>query len=61
VTTRLKIVPKSSPNDDGKWIEVERNAPATSSGRWWGDIADHFNDVVPNGYFLVDYETVTDK
>jgi hypothetical protein len=51
---RIKIVPKTEPNSDGEWIEVEaEEMPKTTK---WIETDRWFKPHVPDTYFLVQVE-----
>ncbi|MGZ5987415.1 MAG: hypothetical protein ACXWLZ_00060 [Rhizomicrobium sp.] len=51
---RIKIVPKTSPDADGEWREVEAEL---LPGARWIDLAVALGDHVPNTHFLCSIET----
>lgn len=55
---RLKIVPDSAPNADGRWIEVEAPDTARAPNASWRAAALYFTPHVPAGEHLVQYERV---
>lgn len=51
--TRIKVVPKETPNADGEWLECPFALPV---GSRWRDLAEYVSPIVPGGYFLVAVE-----
>lgn len=48
--TRIKIVADATPNDDGTWIDIDAEAPQTTS---WIKTELALRPFVPKGYHLV--------
>lgn len=53
---RIKLVPKTTPNADGEWREVEADLPASAR---WLDLAVALGDHVPETHFLCSIERVS--
>ncbi len=55
--SRLKIVPTSAPDADGRWIDVPTEV-LIPGGSWWVRMMEAYMKYVPDGHFIVQYESV---
>lgn len=51
---KIKIVPESTPNADGKWIDIAAVIPESVSG--WRQTENFLSPHVPDGFMLVAVE-----
>lgn len=58
MTVRIKIVPDAAPNDDGRWIDVEAELPATTK---WREADDLLKLFIPQNHHMVGYERGKDQ
>jgi hypothetical protein len=58
MTVRIKIVPNSAPNADGRWIDADTQMPRTSR---WREAEAQLRPFIPAEHHMVSYEIVEQK